>query len=160
MGEFNEETGSANIEAHSIVVQDRRATIRATASTTPVNFWCNSQWRLFQESVMNLARALRIKVKEYPNSSYLDRWVLVEVSGLCHKCSARIEDCDQLFEELLGFEGHFLTPISSSSLEASPAFESRFSRLSVMRQYRHPLNVSYLTAENIPKEPEDNPAGS
>ena len=155
MGESNEEKGSETTEAHSTVEEDRRAATRGV-NTTPVNFWCNSQWRHFRESVMDLARALRVKVKECPNSSYLDRWMLVEVSGLCHECSARIEDCDQLFEELLGFEGHFVTPLSSSLVEGQPPFQLGYSILPATRQYRHHFNVSYLTTEKILDEGSEN----
>jgi len=105
--------------------------------------WCNSQWRHFRESAMNLARALQVKVKECPNSRPLDRRIMIEVSGLCHKCSARIEDCDILFEELLGFEGHFITPLSS--LVAAPPDPLSDDATLITRQYLHPLNISYGT---------------
>jgi hypothetical protein len=95
--------------------------------------WCNTQFCSFRESVGSLARSLRILSREFPDY-YLDRLLFVEVYGLCERCSDRIEDCDKLFEELLGFKGDFY--LYSKTLEGT-ALRSR----PRVRRYQHPLHI-------------------
>lgn len=95
--------------------------------------WCNTQFCSFRESVRALARSLQTKGLEDPHH-HPDRLLSVEVYGLCESCSDRIQDCDNLFDELLGFKGEFV-PDSKIRASAMLHFRPR------VRRYRHPMHV-------------------
>jgi hypothetical protein len=95
--------------------------------------WCNTQFCSFRESVGSLARSLRILSREFTDY-YPDRLLSVEVFGLCERCSDRIEDCDKLFDELLGFKGGFVL-YSKTPEGAAPPAQPR------VRRYQHPLHI-------------------